>query len=181
MGTDDVVVGVSPNEIRYSAHVFSDQDDGWILGAPEIPYGHPLRISDHSSWPPNILFDTVYASALVNHFGSDELANETHLKWTDVVYPGGIKHRGLAELANLTQQRVEAEITRTTQRDQRVERRKQREEQLDGLDILLCVPFMAVPPDQLEQTVKALEERAEVKVQEHSRSKVMEWMEYVDV
>jgi hypothetical protein len=49
--------------------------------------GPAVRVpSDRSIWPPSIIFDAVYASAVVRHFGSP--VTDALKKWGDVFYPG---------------------------------------------------------------------------------------------
>jgi hypothetical protein len=70
MDTSDINPTASPEEERCTAHLFKpDKRD--YLGDNTLPLGSPLRIcTDRTWWPPAILFDAVYASAVLHHFGT---------------------------------------------------------------------------------------------------------------
>ncbi|TFY66813.1 hypothetical protein EVG20_g4279 [Dentipellis fragilis] len=60
---------------RYTAHLFNvnylgSEVSGLLLGGPSgSAIRVPARDEDMASWPPDVLFDAVYASAVSRHFG----------------------------------------------------------------------------------------------------------------
>jgi hypothetical protein len=83
MDTTDVDANADRAQERFTSHIFNQSSEP-LAG----PSGSAVRVlSDMSIWPPAGLFDAVYASAVVHHFGvavADILE-----KWGDVFYPGG--------------------------------------------------------------------------------------------
>ena len=62
------------------------QVDTFSLARPILLWA---RISDTPQWPPAILFDAVYAGALLHHFGTQELKDTLATTWRDVFNPHG--------------------------------------------------------------------------------------------
>lgn len=71
MSTEDVLQGGNAvrgqTGKRFTAQVFAPEMQG-ILG--NNPSGSPVRLpAEMSDWPPYLLFESVYASTVVHHFG----------------------------------------------------------------------------------------------------------------
>ncbi|CAA7269545.1 unnamed protein product [Cyclocybe aegerita] len=90
MNTADVDLATPPGEKKRIAHLFRPDKKVYLGGFGAPPPGSPLHISEGSTRPPNILFDAVYAGAVLNHFGTDALKAEFGATWQDVFYPNGI-------------------------------------------------------------------------------------------
>ncbi len=78
------------------------------LGRETLPLGSPLRISDTPEWPPPILFDAVYASAVLHHFGTQTLKDEVAATWKDTFDPGGVMAAADANYKVITDERSAA-------------------------------------------------------------------------
>jgi len=76
MDTTNIDSTTPPQEERCTAHTFQVRPDPDALGRRTINSGAPLRMSHTANWPPAILFDAVYASAVLHNFGTLELKNE---------------------------------------------------------------------------------------------------------
>ncbi len=87
MNTTDIDPTAQPDHQRYTAHLFSP-DQRPALGDPTLPLGSPLQISDAAEWSPAILFDAVYADAVMHNFGTQTLIDEVAKTWKDT-YSGG--------------------------------------------------------------------------------------------
>src|SRR5258707_3580135 len=88
MNTTVIEPAAQPEDQRYTTHLFSDMRG--YLGDPQPPLGSPLQISDTVQWPPAILFDAVYADAVIRNFGTQTLKDEVTKTWKNIFYPGGI-------------------------------------------------------------------------------------------
>jgi hypothetical protein len=76
MDTSDIDLTAPPAERMCTAHLFRP-DKPFALGDRTLPLGSPLRISDNDTlWPPAILFDAVYAGAVLHHVGTQTLKDE---------------------------------------------------------------------------------------------------------
>ena len=70
MDTTDIDPNAPAGSERCSAHLFFP--DTPLLGAESLQSGAPLRIAE-TEWPPDTLFDAVYASAVTYNFATEEL------------------------------------------------------------------------------------------------------------
>lgn len=164
MATDDVVqdaedVVQDAEKKRYTAHVF----DSRALESGGGFSGCAIRVSkDKSSWPPTVLFDAVYASAVIHHFG--ELPDDILKTWESIYYPGGIK--------NLTRAQVAEEAAA---RDEHRRRRNDGRGTLDGFDLLRILPYIVAGPEQSMRNMKERQEAAAAREREELEAKVDSW------
>ncbi|KAK0191715.1 hypothetical protein F5146DRAFT_1001489 [Armillaria mellea] len=68
MKTTDVVAGTTPDAACWTMHVFAEPNPPWT---PQFntPAGNALHVppaGERDIWPPQLLFDAVYASALIS-------------------------------------------------------------------------------------------------------------------
>ncbi|EAU82801.2 hypothetical protein CC1G_11318 [Coprinopsis cinerea okayama7 len=178
MTTEDIDPTASPTEKRCTVHAFQ-------LGAPGAWFGHDntissgsaLRISD-IDWPPAILFDIVYADAVLESFGTAELKQEmTSAAWSNIFYPDGITTTVSRDYKVMTEERAATKIREQNQAMERGTRHRARGGP-DRLEIM-AVPFILVPPDQLRAVFREANERAEAAEQKRVREKVGNWMKKI--
>ena len=106
MDTSDIDPTAPPAETRYTAHLFQP-DERTALENMALPLGSPLHISeDPTLWPPAILFDAVYATAVLVHFGAQAMKDEVTKTWKNSFYPGGIITAAHADYKVNTDERV---------------------------------------------------------------------------
>jgi hypothetical protein len=75
MDTSDVDPNSEKTQERYTKHLFNEAAE-----RPTGPSGSVVRVpSNKSIWPPALLFDAVYASAVVHNFGT--VATDIVEKW----------------------------------------------------------------------------------------------------
>ncbi|TFK17470.1 hypothetical protein FA15DRAFT_577254, partial [Coprinopsis marcescibilis] len=87
MTTADVDPNTPATERRYTAHNFRLNEPAFLgYAAP----GTPLRTLDTPEWPPNILFDAVYAQAVLHQFGDRTLMDRINATWNSTFYPSGV-------------------------------------------------------------------------------------------
>ncbi len=159
MTTADVNPTALPTEKACTAHLFLLGDAvRAFLGRETLPSGSPLRISDTPEWPPPILFDAAYAGAVLHHFGTQTLKDEVAVTWKDIY-------------------RVD-EISAAAKKAQKQERKARYQAQAgpDTFDMLMTLPYIRVPRNELEAVFKEAEEKAQATEQRRAREKVDTWL-----
>ena len=93
---------------RYTAQIF-DTDP---FACPFVSSGAPVRLpTDKHNWPPTILFDAVYAAAVLTHFSTSKDDDRTAWsRWTAKLYPERVS-RAQANVIN-TPEEERADTTR---------------------------------------------------------------------
>lgn len=159
MTTADVDPTAQPAEGRCTAHLFQQAGTPaalGCLGSSALPSGSPLRISDGPEWPPPVLFDAVYADAVLCHFGTQTLEDEVTATWKDTFYPGGIKTASATHTRRLREARRESP-------------------EYD----LLALPYILVPPDELKTVFREQDARKEeMEKRRVWQEKVDDWMKH---
>jgi hypothetical protein len=90
MGSDDINIELDATETRFTAHLFNPSYT-YLL-----PSGPVVRVpNDLANWPPAVLFDVVYASAVVHNFNA--LPQGFLDGWETKFYPGGPTTTALAD------------------------------------------------------------------------------------
>jgi hypothetical protein len=87
MDTTDIDPTAEPTEKRWTSHVF--RHVATFLREALAP-GSGVPICDNPQYPPAILFDAVYAGALLRHFGTQTLKDNVIANWQDTFYPDGV-------------------------------------------------------------------------------------------
>ena len=146
MDTTDVIYNgnvVQEDTKRFSVHLFHTPSPD-----PRLTNGTPLRVpADMSTWPPDVLFDAVYASAILRHFGQHANLSSALALWEDRYYPLGAKQPKRHISEGKYQTRIEQQ---SNQRDKRAERRLDHPNgpgELDELDTIMLLPYMFQPPE----------------------------------
>jgi hypothetical protein len=106
-------------------------------------------------WPPAIPFDAIYAGAVLHHFGTQRLEDEVTGTWKSVFYPDGVV------TAAHTSARREARSTP------------------DTFDMLMALPYIMVPRNELQATLRESEAKAEAAEQRRVHDKVDTWMKQI--
>jgi hypothetical protein len=165
MNTSHVDPTAPPAEQRCTAHLFRPDTPSFlgIRGRETLSSGSPLQISDNPKWPPGILFDAVYAGAVLHHFGTQTLKDEVVATWKDTFYPGGVMTA--ADAAKRSRNQAQ-------ERGARYEARGGP----DTLDMLMALPYILVPPNELQAVMREAKEKAEANEQRRVQEKVNTWM-----
>ncbi|PPQ85754.1 hypothetical protein CVT25_003071 [Psilocybe cyanescens] len=180
MVTSDIDPTASALEKRCTAHLFEPTLPNF-LGPNAIPSGTALRVSDTPDWPPAILFDAVYASTVLHHFGTQALKRQVTETWNTTFYPDGVTNQAHAkkkardDLKDATAEKVHQ---RAVARQARFETRAGRAVP-DTFDMLLALPYILVPPDELQATLREAKEKAATAEQRRVKEKVDSWNKQV--
>src|SRR5260221_3309473 len=177
MNTADIDPTAQPEDQRCTAHLFSP-DERLALGNPMLPLGSPLHISDAAEWPPAILFDAVYADAVMRKFGTQTLKDEVAETWKNIFYPGGVMTVGQADYKALTDERATAGERLQNQAQKRKARYEARRGP-DNLDMLMILPYIMVPRNEVRKVYREAEEKAEAAERSRVQEKVDTWMKQV--
>ncbi|KAJ2911499.1 hypothetical protein MD484_g8915, partial [Candolleomyces efflorescens] len=172
LNTSDVDPIASPEAPRCTAQLFNPALP-YSLGTPTLPSGSPLRVSDYSKWPPAILFDAVYAGAVLHHFGTQALKDEIAATWNDAFYPGSVMTAADADYKVRTDERASAaKKLRAQERE-----RQQGGGAPDTLDMLMALPYILVPPSELQAVKREAKEKTEANERRRVQEKVTTWMD----
>ncbi|KAF8889519.1 hypothetical protein CPB84DRAFT_1837553 [Gymnopilus junonius] len=181
MDTSDVDPTAPPEEKRCTAQLFEPSDPLSLFFGGAPPSGIPIRLSDTPDWPPASLFDAVYATAVLRHFGAQELKIKVTTTWNDTFCPDGVmnqahaekKARNDSETANLDKAQQQS-----LARQARLKARAGRAVP-DTLDMLMVLPYILVPPNELQATLRKAEEKALAAEQRRVQEKVNSWSRHV--
>ena len=166
MTTADVNPTALPTEKACTAHLFLlGHAERAFLGDRTLPLGSPLRISNTPEWPPTILFDAVYAGAVLHHFGTQTLKDEVTVTWKDI-------YRVIVDEKSAAAKKVQK---------QEREARYQAPTVPDAFDMLMTLPYIRMPREELKAVFKEAEEKAEAMEQRRVREKVDSWMKQSNV
>ena len=176
MTTSDIDPAAQLDERRYTAHLFS-LNDRYGFGDPSLVGSGPqLRVPNKTNeWPPDILFDIVYASAVLCQFSTPTLKDVLSKSWDDS-FPGGVM--AAAQYKEITDERAAA---RERKEKQAQERRARHEAHRgpDVFDMLMILPYVKVPRDQLEAVYSEARKKAEAMEHRRVEEKVNTWAKQV--
>ena len=92
MNTTDIDPTAPPAEKRCTSHVFTTKPPIRALLFP----GSTLSLSGTPRDPPAILFDAIYATTILHHFGTQSLRDLITIVWKDATYPDA-QHRQITK------------------------------------------------------------------------------------
>ena len=134
-----------------------------------MPTSDPAAYSD---WPPDILFDIVYGSAILHNFGTQTLQDGS-AGWRSRFYPEEETYEASQQgQAGKRKRKHEQDCERADRAPKRLARRADSAD--DRFDNLMFLPHISMQPER----VKAFWKEAEEKRQEKERSqleKVLNW------
>ncbi|KAF8958160.1 hypothetical protein BDZ97DRAFT_2061824 [Flammula alnicola] len=175
---------------RFTAHLFKP-DQTCLLGDPRLSSGSSVNISDTPDSPPAILFDAVYAGAVLHHFGAQPL-KDALAPWKNTFYPSGVMTAAHTESKALSdEQATAAQITEKHRQEYQVryearearhdarEARREARRGPDAFDMLMIMPYIMVPPNEVQAMLSEAREKAEAAEQSHVQEKVDLWRRQV--
>lgn len=171
MDTTDVDPDADSTQVRFTSHQFQSLE---LVAAPS---GSALRIpSDLSYWPPTALFEAVYASAVVHHFG----VTDNPEKWVDVFYPGGLiqaahaDHKSQHSQVNINNNKDNSngQVPRCYERHHRW---RGKHDAVDPYDVLINYRFKAMGPERVRTYMKRCEEMVATRERKGLEDKVNLW------
>ena len=175
MTTADVDPTAPPDQRRCTAQAFMLD----VIFRRVVLPDPTLRISDNSDWPPAILFDAVYAGAVLAHFGTRAVKDHVSTAWKDIFYPGGVIMTAAqaGHQADLDQRASEARRNEGQKQDRQA--RDEARSAPDTFDMLMALPYIRVPVEQLKMTMRGRQERAEEMDRRRVEEKVETWIKQI--
>jgi hypothetical protein len=181
MDTTDVDSNANGVQERFTIHIFSQSHLSMFSGsAARVP-------SNMSMWPPSVLLDAVYASAVASHFGpglADVLEN-----WVDVFYPvepteaTDTDDNGGRDQVDAAQERSDRQRGERNERfNMRQERQRQRQRACNAVhphDLVMMYRFKAMEPEKVRAYLRGCEEMAAARERKGLEEKVNSWREGV--
>lgn len=175
MNTTDIDPTASPTAKRFTSHVFDSN-------IPPAFFKGSFQISDTSESPPAILFDAVYASAVLHHFGAPTLENDISAAWKDALCPSGVLTATHADSQKITDNRamnVKTKQDQDQERDKRHEVRREARQRFDAFDVILALPYILTSREEVQAVLTEAKDNAEAAEQSCGREKVDAWMKQV--
>jgi hypothetical protein len=90
MSTTDIDPSAPPTEKRCTTHLFLSSTELTPFLKAALNPGSQLQVFNTSQYPPAILFDATYASAILYHFGTQALKDHITKTWKDIAYTGQV-------------------------------------------------------------------------------------------
>jgi hypothetical protein len=178
MKTADIDPTAPPAERMCPTHLLQLDKPSLLGGLDAPPSGSPLRLSDTPEWPPPILFDAVYAGAVLHHFGTQILKDEAVATWKGTFYPGGVMTTAHVDYKVITNERAAAAEKARNQTQDRKARYEARGGP-DTLDMLMTLPYIMVPRNKLPDMLREAKAKAEATEQRRVQEKVDTWMKQI--
>ena len=178
MDTTDVDPNADRAQERFLIHVF-DQPLELAAG----PSGSAVYVPpDMSIWPTAALFDAVYASAVMHHFGFALVV--VLKKWEDVFYPGGpTKAVHVDDKRRRDQADADKENSSKTAQQKCYNRRDRRRGihgAIDPYDVVMMCRFQAMEPDKVRSYLQGCEEMVAARERKGLEEKINSWRESLD-
>ena len=155
--------------------------------------GRPLPLSDPRRDPPAIIFDAVYAGAIVHHFGSQIMKDVVSSAWKNDFHKGGVTSSAGAERKKIDDKRAaladktepEVEVKQHARRYKRTEGRKSHHLDTtpsgpDSLDMVMMLPYAFLPANERQAFFMRAREKAEAVEKEHLEETVGQWARHVE-
>ncbi|KAH8995406.1 hypothetical protein EDB92DRAFT_2052945 [Lactarius akahatsu] len=162
MSTTDIDPTAPPAQKQCISHLFEPAPPGTITS------GSTFQISDIHRFPPAIIFDAVYAGAVLHHFGTQTLKDMVIANWEDTYSRAMTATDPIESLRS----RMQAQTLDEVHDESHCEP--------DILDMFAFVPYCMVPPDELRAAMSELREGAEAEECRRVEEKVEEWVGRLD-
>ena len=174
MDTSDVDPNADKTQERYTSHLFNKAAE-----RPAGPSGTVVRVpSNKSIWPPALLFDAVYASAVVHNFGF--VATDIVEKWWDA-FPGGPTKAMPTNDKDRHDQTYADDSEENTNRQKPARQRRYKRRgihgALDYLDIVMIHRCMVIGPENVRAYLEECNEMAAARERNMVDEKVNSWRE----
>ncbi|KAL6297957.1 hypothetical protein BKA93DRAFT_813180 [Sparassis latifolia] len=190
MSTNDVDPTLQPDEQRWTIHSFEAVFDPDFrhnrMYNLLVPHGQALRLPvDRTSWPPGILFDAVYAAAVMKYFSHEDFSAYLSQHWQGHFYLGSIGNTHAdGDIVQIEREREQNAMKKAQQKRERAERREKGctegggKEQMDIYDMLLLLPQIVRRPPTAEQRERHLAEQRESELAKRKEleHKVTSWL-----
>ncbi|KAH9013296.1 hypothetical protein EDB84DRAFT_1405364 [Lactarius hengduanensis] len=166
MNTTDIDPDAPPDQWRCTTHLFRP------FPMDAATSGTILQVLNTNRFPPAVLFDIVYGGVMLHQFGTPNLQGRLANNWEDAFYQGGATTTRNAEYRAILGTRATAEETKQIHDRERDERWQARQH----LDMATILPFIMVPPNELQALIREVREKAELAEKRRVCEKVEEWI-----
>jgi hypothetical protein len=187
MKTNDIDPTASPDEMRCTSHIFK-AENAFLLTVYKP--GFPLKLTDSLENPPAILFDAVYAGAILHHFGTQVLKDVVSTAWKNDYYQGkGVTSSAGAEQRKIDDQRAALAAKTQDEVEERTERCGRSEDRKscrlldttpspsgpDSLDMVMMLPYAFLAENERQAFFMRAREKAEAAEKERLQETVGQW------
>jgi len=179
MTTADIDPTAPPTEKRCTAQIFQPASQFNFALLLTINPDSPLQLLGTSEDPPAIIFDGIYAGAILYHFGTQELKDAVSQTWRDIFYPNGAKDTAHADQKEISNKQVTVQAVEQTQIQQHTTSHDTYHSP-DTFDMLMVLPYVMVPQNELHATLRGAREEVEAVDQRHVQEKVNQWIRKVE-
>ena len=176
MVTTDVNPNATATEERFTNHLF-DLSMQPHIGVSGQAIHVPSSDDKKSNWPPTSLFEAIYASAIMCHFGAVPV--DLFKSWEKVFYePDRTSNKCQHDQADAKKENCKRQ--KTEQQQCYNEQQRHRDGGgFDAFDVLMMIPFMVMPAEKARDYFDGCEKMAAEKEQEGLEVKVNSWREGV--
>ena len=175
MDSNDVVPDASPSEPMYITHLFQPLH----YPAFDSISGSRLTVSDAAQWPPQVLFDVVYASAVLHEFSAPHVRTRIAEIWDELYYPrGGFDATAAKKRMEGRRERVRRDVVRHRVSGSQLQLQVGRGGP-DYLDFAVLVPYLAMSPAELVRYLDDVDAEAEQDAHRRVAERVKRWREDV--
>jgi hypothetical protein len=140
----------NPSDERFTNHIF-DLSLRDSCGPPGQAIHVPPNDANKSKWPPSSLFEAIYASTVISHFGV--APEDLFKKWEVMFYPNGASKAGQTDdqcqhgQDNVQKEKLKGE--RKQRHDGRQHGYQGHRDGPDGFDMVMMLPFIAMAPEDV--------------------------------
>jgi len=178
MKSNDVDPGAPPDEKLCTSHIFKPIHNR--VQRETMNPNSQIQLLDAHKDPPTIIFDAVYAGAVVHHFGTQALNDVVSNGWKPVFYPDGVTSAAEADQRTIRDARAAADRKREDDAVARTHRREDRRIYAspsgpDIFDMLMFLPYALLPKDDVQAMVRRAKEKAEAAERERLQEIVGPW------
>lgn len=165
----DPELAASGDKERYTAQIFDTvEPNAHIdLGWNGPPHGSPIHFPNTQSpdWPPAILFDAVYAGAVLHTFGTKKIKRDIGKSWCREFYPSGAR-RAIGDPDEPRFPHLEDPTPGPG---------------ADQFDMLIAAPFTFIPSEACDGYRRQAEEKIEREIRRGVGKTVKNWVDKVQL
>ena len=184
MNTDDIDPAAPPDEKRCTSQIFGPVQNTTLRAC--FSPGSQLQLLDARKDPPAIIFDAVYASAVLRHFGTQPFKDMLLTAWKDIFHPHGVMRaaeadqRAIIDAPAIKASKREADAVARTYRREDRRRMDTSHSGPDMFDALMILPNAHLSKDDREAVFRRAREKAEAAEKERLQYIVGPWARDVE-
>lgn len=180
MKSNDVDPGAPPDEKMCTSHIFKPIHNRLLCDI--MNPGSQIQLLNAHKDPPAIIFDAVYAGAVVRHFGTQAFKDVVSTSWKPVFYPHEVMSAAEVDQKTINNARAAKKRKREDDAVARTLRREDRRMAVhaspggpDIFDMLMFLPYAFLPKDDVQAMSRRAKEKAEAAERERLQEIVGPW------